>query len=107
MPYTYTAGWIKRGPSGVIGTNKKCANETVATLLADHEDGVLDREVKDSDALDALLAEQVPERVDYAGWERIDEHERARGEEQGRPRVKLCSIRELVRRSRSGDAAAV
>jgi ferredoxin--NADP+ reductase len=88
-PGVYTAGWIKRGPSGVIGTNKKCAHETVAALLADLEAGTLPAPTGDRAAFDALLDERCPERVDYACWQRIDEHERAQGEEQGRPRVKL------------------
>ena len=87
----YTAGWIKRGPSGVIGTNKKCANDTVDLLLEDLDAGILPKAGGDSAALDSLLAERAPHRIDYAGWERIDEHERELGEAQGRPRVKLVT----------------
>jgi ferredoxin/flavodoxin---NADP+ reductase len=88
----YTAGWIKRGPSGVIGTNKKCAQETVAELLADRAAGELPAPWSDAEAFAPLLAERVPEANGYAGWQRIDEHERAAGAPLERPRVKLASI---------------
>jgi ferredoxin--NADP+ reductase len=97
-PGVYAAGWIKRGPSGVIGTNKKCAYETVDALLADVEAGALPAPGGDAEAFDALLAERCPERVDYAGWARIDAHERAAGEmsHPPRPRVKVTRRDELV-----------
>jgi ferredoxin--NADP+ reductase len=98
VPGVYATGWIKRGPSGVIGTNKKCAYETVDHVLEDAAAGKLPEPAEDG--FERLLAERGVERVDYAGWGRIDEYERARGEEQGRPRVKLTSIAALVERSR-------
>ena len=85
----YTAGWIKRGPSGVIGTNKKCAQETVDRLLEDLAAGRLPEPAKEPAALLATLEERGVEVVDSAGWEAIDAHERGRGEPHGRPRVKL------------------
>jgi ferredoxin--NADP+ reductase len=101
VPGVYTAGWIKRGPSGVIGTNKKCANETVALLLSDHAEGRLVAPTGSAADLDALLDDRANgARVDYAAWERIDAFERAAGEAQGRPRVKLTRIPELVERGR-------
>jgi ferredoxin/flavodoxin---NADP+ reductase len=105
LPGVYTAGWIKRGPSGVIGTNKKCAHETVDNLLEDLADGRLAEPQYSAQDLDRLLAERTPQRVDYAGWERIDAHERLGGEAQGRPRVKLTSRDDLLahgRPARSG-----
>ncbi len=85
----YTAGWVKRGPSGVIGTNKRCAQETVERLVEDVAAGrILEPAVEPDALLEALEARGV-EVVDYAGWQRIDAHERALGEAQGRPRVKL------------------
>jgi ferredoxin--NADP+ reductase len=97
VPRTYVAGWIKRGPSGVIGTNKKCATDTVNTLLADLRNGTLEViEALDADAAAAALAERQPELVTYAGWEAIDEVERGAGEAQGRPRVKLTTRDELL-----------
>jgi ferredoxin--NADP+ reductase len=96
-PGLYCAGWIKRGPSGVIGTNKKDATETVALLLADARAGRLSRPADaTADAVVELLAARATEPVTYAGWEAIDGHEKARGAEQGRPRVKLLTWEELL-----------
>ncbi|MCW2952684.1 MAG: FAD-dependent pyridine nucleotide-disulfide oxidoreductase [Conexibacter sp.] len=89
LPGVYTAGWIKRGPSGVIGTNKRCAQETVDELLEDREAGRLPQPTRGRDGLIALLHERNPHVVDYAGWEAIDAHERSSGEALGRPRVKV------------------
>jgi ferredoxin/flavodoxin---NADP+ reductase len=94
----YAVGWIKRGPSGVIGTNKKDAQQTVDALL---EDLAADRHLEptepDPDAIESLLAERVPALVTYEGWSEIDRHEQALGEPHGRPRVKLTRIDELLR----------
>jgi ferredoxin--NADP+ reductase len=102
----YCAGWIKRGPTGVIGTNKKDATETVELLLGDLADGrLLEPGEPSREALEALLRERAPEHVTYAGWEAIDRIERGRGEEQGRPRVKLCTREELLAAAREIPAA--
>jgi ferredoxin--NADP+ reductase len=93
-PGVYVAGWIKRGPTGVIGTNKKDATETVELLLADLAGGP--RKGATADAVDALLDERGVRRVVYTGWLSIDEVERAAGEPHGRPRVKLCTWDELL-----------
>jgi len=96
-PGVYCAGWIKRGPTGVIGTNKKDATETVQTLLEDASAGRLESKPDaTAAAVDALLAERDVQFVEYAGWTAIDEAERAAGEKSGRPRVKLCSWDELL-----------
>ena len=94
IPGLYCAGWIKRGPSGVIGTNKKDANETVTLLLEDAAAGLLERE-DDSDVADLLAARGVTP-VTQLGWQAIDAHERGLGEAQGRPRVKLGRWDELL-----------
>ena len=94
----YCAGWIKRGPTGVIGTNKKDATETVELLLEDARAGRL--EPRSDGALEALLAGRAREVVVYGGWEAIDTLERARGEPHGRPRVKLASWDELLAAAR-------
>jgi ferredoxin--NADP+ reductase len=98
MPGVYCTGWIKRGPSGVIGTNKKDATETVGRLLEDASAGGLRRQ-DDSDVAD-LLAERGVVPVTYAGWQVIDALERARGDEKGRPRVKLGKWVELLETAR-------
>ena len=76
LPGVYCAGWIKRGPTGVIGTNKKDATETVEALLADAEAGVIGGRAAPAEAVDALLAERGIDAVVYAGWEAIDAAER-------------------------------
>jgi ferredoxin--NADP+ reductase len=94
---TYCAGWIKRGPTGIIGTNKKDAAETVASLLDDVRAGRLAHQPSATpDALELLLAERGARPVLYTGWASIDELERAAGEKLGRPRVKLCTWDELL-----------
>jgi ferredoxin--NADP+ reductase len=100
VPGLYCAGWIKRGATGVIGTNKKDATETVDHLLEDVRAGRLPAGSEGS--LDDLLAERGVEVVSYSGWERIDAVEKGRGEPQGRPRVKLASWDELLDAARSG-----
>jgi ferredoxin/flavodoxin---NADP+ reductase len=98
VPGLYCAGWIKRGPTGVIGTNKKDATETVEALLEDARAGRLPQGAHGT--IDELLAERGSAVVTYAGWEAIDAEEKARGEPQGRPRVKLGTWEELLRAGR-------
>jgi ferredoxin--NADP+ reductase len=98
IPGLYCAGWIKRGPTGVIGTNKKDATETVERFL---EDARAHRLPERSDVtVDEVLAARAVDVVMYPGWEAIDAIERSRGEEQGRPRVKLSSWDELLAAAR-------
>ena len=99
VPGVYCAGWIKRGPTGVIGTNKKDATETVELLLEDARSGRLP--LRDEGSIDDVLEERGVEVVMYEGWERIDTAERGRGEPQGRPRVKLSSWDELLTAARA------
>ena len=98
----YCAGWIKRGPTGVIGTNKKDATETIEQLLEDARGGLLARGDPDAtgETVDELLATRGVDYVSYTGWQAIDAEERGRGEPQGRPRVKLVSWDELVATAR-------
>jgi ferredoxin/flavodoxin---NADP+ reductase len=96
VPGVYVTGWIKRGPRGVIGTNRPCAKETVANLLDDFTAGRLTREVADRDALDTLLDARGAQAGDWTDWEVIDAHERKLGAESGRPRIKLVTIDELL-----------
>jgi ferredoxin/flavodoxin---NADP+ reductase len=106
LPGEYVTGWIKRGPTGVIGTNKKDAHETVALLLEDLKAGRLAApEAPGREAIDALLADRGAEVVTQQGWEAIDAHERERGEPHSRPRNKLATLEELLERARGGDRA--
>jgi ferredoxin--NADP+ reductase len=99
-PGTYVAGWIKRGPTGFLGTNKSCAQETVTALLDDLEAGLLSHPARGEAALEAMLAGLPTEVVDLAGWRAIDAEERRLGAESGRPRVNLDDRRDLVRAAR-------
>jgi ferredoxin--NADP+ reductase len=99
LPGVYCAGWIKRGPTGVIGTNKKDATETVTLLLEDAQAGLLPP--PEDGTLDELLAERGIEPVLYSGWGAIDLAERSAGEGYGRPRVKLLTWDELLAAARA------
>jgi len=94
-PRTYAVGWIKRGPSGFIGTNKTCAQETVNALLGDYNIGLLHVNGQPRhDVRHGLRSKHTP--VDLAGWRRLDSAERARGLAEGRPRVKITDPAEIA-----------
>ena len=89
----YVVGWIKRGPTGVIGTNKKDSQDTVDTLLSDLSGGDLaDVDADYSEKLVEWLLERQPKLITDDHWKLINEHERAAGEPLGRPRVKLPAL---------------
>jgi len=98
----YVSGWIKRGPTGVIGTNKKDGTETAGAMLEDvGSSSVLDPAHPDPSAIEALVRVRQPDVVNYEDWSRLDALERSRGEAAGRPRVKFTSrdeIRTVLRR---------
>ncbi|WP_182377746.1 FAD-dependent oxidoreductase [Nocardioides sp. WS12] len=100
----YTAGWIKRGASGVIGTNKWCAKETVAALVEDARAGLLSDSVRSAVDLAALVADRQPDAIDGAGWASIDRAERQRGKDRGRPRIKLTEVGPMVALARGRTA---
>jgi ferredoxin--NADP+ reductase len=104
LPGVYCAGWIKRGPTGVIGTNKKDATETVERLVEDARQGRIERGA-DAGVVDALLADRGVRVVTQEGWEAIDASERSAGEPYGRPRVKLAEWDALLEAARL-DAAS-
>jgi ferredoxin--NADP+ reductase len=102
----YAVGWIKRGPTGIIGTNKRDAQETVDALLEDLDSDRLGVPADpDRDSMEALIAERQPDAVSYAGWEAVDRVEREAGEPHGRPRVKLCSFEELLEAAKDATPA--
>ncbi|MDQ7907474.1 FAD-dependent oxidoreductase [Phytohabitans sp. ZYX-F-186] len=97
VPGAYVVGWAKRGPNGVIGTNKHCASATVQHLRSDASAGRLAPPVEPPQWLDALLAERCRRLTDWAGWTRLDRHERAAGQAVARPRVKVTSLPDMWR----------
>jgi ferredoxin--NADP+ reductase len=102
----YVVGWIKRGPTGVIGTNKKDARESVARLLADlGATGPRDHRPDRPARLEAWLRERQPALVTDDGWHAIDEVERAAGSVQDRPRVKLVHTDDLLSAARRADGS--
>jgi ferredoxin--NADP+ reductase len=93
----YVVGWIKRGPSGVIGTNKKDSQATIDTLIADLSGAELaDFGAGHADELADWLASRQPKLITDAHWKLIDEHERSSGHPHGRPRVKLPNLAKLL-----------
>ncbi len=102
LPGVYAVGWIKRGPHGGIGTNRSCAQETVARLWEDFDAGLLARNVAGRPALDRLLAARAARPVDWRGWLAIDSAERKRGAEASRPRVKFADIADMIHVARHG-----
>jgi ferredoxin--NADP+ reductase len=97
LPGVYAVGWIKRGPTGILGTNKRDAQETVNCLVEDLLAGALRQPANpDRDQIDALLAERSPGLVSADGWHAIDGLELERGHREQRPRVKLASRDELL-----------
>jgi ferredoxin--NADP+ reductase len=94
----YVVGWIKRGPSGVIGSNKKDSQDTVDTLIDDlGKAGLADVGADYADELVEWLVSRQPRLVTDDHWQLIDEHERSVGEPHGRPRVKLTTVADLLR----------
>ncbi|NCF64707.1 MAG: FAD-dependent oxidoreductase [Chloroflexi bacterium] len=93
----YTAGWIKRGPSGVIGTNKPDALETVRAMLEDLTGGrILDPDFPEAAAAEQLVHNRQPDYFTFADWEKLDEIEVAKGYALGRPRLKFTSVEEML-----------
>ncbi|MFJ2931795.1 FAD-dependent oxidoreductase [Streptomyces sp. NPDC087219] len=102
LPGGYVVGWIKRGPTGGIGANRACAEETVGTLLADAVAGALPKPTGTAQEFRRLTRRRSRHLVDARGLAAIDRTERAKGRDAGRPRVKLATVPELVAAARSG-----
>jgi len=93
----YTAGWIKRGPTGVIGTNKPDAAETVGAMIEDLEAGHTPEPPEpDAAAAEGLVRQRRPDFVAYADWLRLDALEIARGQARGCARVKFTRVEEML-----------
>lgn len=105
VPGHYVVGWIKRGPSGVIGTNKKDAADTVASIFEDLEGGRIPERDPVEPSITDLLDERGGDHVTYLGWQAIDQAEQAAGEPHGRPRVKFCRVHEMVEAAKAGSAS--
>lgn len=96
VPGAYVAGWIKRGPTGFIGTNKSCSLQTVQALVADFNAGRLTDPAAAPGALDELVRGRQPDVVDSAGWRAIDAAEIERGGHDGRPRNKFTDVADML-----------
>jgi ferredoxin/flavodoxin---NADP+ reductase len=97
LPGVYAVGWIKRGPTGILGTNKRDAEQTVGCLAEDLRAGALPAPANPGrEQIDALLAQRKPDLVTVEGWRAIDAHELEHGRREQRPRVKLASRDELL-----------
>ncbi len=93
----YAAGWIKRGPTGVIGTNKPDAGETVACMMEDLARGLtLEPSESDAAAAEAFIRQRQPHYFSYADWLCLNDLEVARGRPLGRPRVKFTRVEEML-----------
>jgi ferredoxin--NADP+ reductase len=102
LPGVYAVGWIKRGPTGILGTNKRDAEETVACLAEDLATGALPAPATPRpEQIDSLLSERKPDLIRVEDWRAIDAHELGRGKEERRPRVKLASREELAAAART------
>ncbi|MDO8329503.1 MAG: FAD-dependent oxidoreductase [Fluviicoccus sp.] len=97
LPGHYVTGWIKRGPRGIIGTNKKCARDTVRSLLTDADAGRLPTAgTLDAAAVENRIRERQPDYVSQSEWLRLDDAERRAGRLEGRPRMKLTRVEEML-----------
>lgn len=101
----YAAGWMKRGPSGLIGTNKRCSAETIAHLLADFEAGRLDAPSEDATAFRRRVTRRQPNWLGREGWQAIDSFERAAAKGSARIRLKLVDRDDMVSIANSRSAS--
>ncbi|BAH31515.1 4Fe-4S binding protein [Rhodococcus erythropolis] len=92
----YVAGWIKRGPSGSIGNNSRCARDTVRALVEDYSEGRLTAPALDNDALTQLVSQRQSNALTYTDWKTIDQFERSAARKHNRPRIKLVDIDSML-----------
>ena len=94
LPGLYATGWITRGPTGVIGTNKTDSGETVGCMVEDIErENVLSPEFTSPESIEKLLEEK---HISYNEWLRVDSFEKKEGEKRGKPRVKVTRLEEIL-----------
>ncbi|MCW2659441.1 MAG: ferredoxin [Mycobacterium sp.] len=105
VPGAYVAGWIKRGPTGFIGTNKSCSVQTVHAMVADFNAGTLTDPVAKPEALGKLVRARQPDVVDSAGWRAIDAAEIVRGHD-AQPRNKFTAIADMLAAASAAPAPA-
>jgi ferredoxin--NADP+ reductase len=101
---SYVAGWIKRGPTGFIGTNKSCAAQTVHNLVADYNRGLLADPV--GKELDKLVRSRQPDVINSEGWKAIDAAEITRGGDE-RPRDKFTAVADMLAAAAASPAPTV
>ena len=99
----YVAGWIKRGPNGIIGTNKPDAQETGEMLVEDLRAGRMRKEVLSPEVFNRFLSQRQGEVVSFDDWKFLDSREVAKGEELGRPRLKFARVENMLRVLRHRD----
>ena len=97
IPQLYTAGWIKRGPTGIIGTNRACSVETVAAILNDINLLTTTERKSGSEGIYRILKEKKIRHIGFADWKKIDQKEIDLGKAQGKPREKLTSVAEMLK----------
>ncbi|WP_040524612.1 FAD-dependent oxidoreductase [Gordonia effusa] len=103
VPGLYVTGWIKRGPTGGIGRNRLCGEETATAVLADFIDGSLVDPIKPRDDVDALVTGRGAHRITLAGWKAIDAAEKAAGRSAGRRLLKIVSVEELEKAAATAE----
>ncbi|MEU6145077.1 FAD-dependent oxidoreductase [Streptomyces sp. NPDC047081] len=101
VPGTYVAGWIKRGPTGGIGANRQCAQQTVGALVRDAAEARLATPTRTANDFERLVRQRRPQALDRRAADTIDRAERRRGEQSGRPRVKFTTWHDLMEAGRS------
>ncbi|MGV1003737.1 MAG: FAD-dependent oxidoreductase [Candidatus Nanopelagicales bacterium] len=99
----YATGWIKRGPTGVIGTNRQCAKATVSHVVSDYAAGLFSEPPLGRMELAALIADRQADALDLGGWRSIDRAEREAGRRTGAPRVKITDVDRMVRVARGAN----
>ena len=98
----YATGWIKRGPTGVIGTNKTDSGETVKCIIDDIAANKFNKpQVVEPQSIESLIKERNDKFINYKQWQKVDQSEIERGQQLGRPRLKYTDIEEILRVAKS------